>query len=234
MALQAESLTRRYGQIVALNEVSVTVNPSAILAVMGPSGSGKSTLIRLMACLEEPTAGSILLEDAVVSSPAAASAIWPAVTVVFQQLFLWPHLTLKANVLLPLRKHPRSDRERSLERAIELFDMAEFIDRYPNEVSGGQRQRAALARAFVVNPRYILLDEVTSALDLEQQDVLSGHLRELRRAQLGVLIVTHSLGFAESCADRAVCLRDGMVAAEGPASDLAASDSLIRQSLVQR
>lgn len=231
MTLTASGIGKTYGNVVALADVSITIDPGEIVAVMGPSGSGKSTLHRLLVCLEPPTSGTVNLDDDLVSSPVESHPIWPRVTAVFQQLFLWPHLTLRENIHLPLRRVEPAERSVRVREVIERFGMSGFIDRYPNEVSGGQRQRAALARAIAVKPAILLLDEVTSALDLEQQDILSDHLCQLRTLGLGIMVVTHSQSFAESCSNRVVCIRRGRVFSEGPSSDLANNKSPIRRAL---
>jgi polar amino acid transport system ATP-binding protein len=140
---------------------------------------------------------------------------WPRVTMVFQQLFLWPHLTLRENIRLPLERNNVSDSERRIEEYIRLFRMAHFIDRYPNEASLGQKQRVALARALALEPSYLLLDEITSALDVEQIGVILSHLQELRARGVGILIVTHLLGFARSAADKIVFLDEGKILQTG-------------------
>jgi ABC-type polar amino acid transport system ATPase subunit len=123
------------------------------------------------------------------------------VTVVFQQHFLWPHLTLRDNIGLPVKGRPGA--ARVVKEMLQLFQMETFADRFPNQVSLGQRQRAALARAFALEPRYILLDEITSALDVEQTATVMRYLLLLRSRGVGILIVTHLLGFAKQLMARA-------------------------------
>jgi ABC-type polar amino acid transport system ATPase subunit len=137
---------------------------------------------------------------------------------VFQQLFLWPHLTLRENILLPVRG--RVGAEERLEELMALFDMHHFIDRYPNETSGGQRQRAALARAVVLESQYVLLDEITSALDVEQTAKVLQCLEAMKQRGIGILLITHLLNFAKRAADHVVFLDGGEVIASGTADIL--------------
>jgi ABC-type polar amino acid transport system ATPase subunit len=140
---------------------------------------------------------------------------WPKVTVVFQQLFLWPHLTLQDNILLPARCRTQQGMEADLDALIEAFDMRDFIGRYPNQASFGQRQRVALARALMCRPRYLLLDEITSALDVEQIANVLSYLRNLRGKGIGIFVITHLLGFARSAADQVLFMADGEVVERG-------------------
>jgi ABC-type polar amino acid transport system ATPase subunit len=186
-----------------LHAVDISVTPGKITVLIGPSGSGKTTLVKALSLLDCPQSGAIIVDNETYTFPSTnvtTKAPWPKLTVVFQQHFLWPHLTLRENILLPLHKnHPGLS---SLRELIQVFGMEEFIDRYPNQVSMGQRQRAALARAFVLNPKYILLDEITSALDVEQASIVLSHLLELRKRGIGILIVTHHLAFARNLIER--------------------------------
>jgi len=128
---------------------------------------------------------------------------------------LWPHLTLRQNITLPLGKRLDQTAGHYLEHLIERFGMSEFIGRYPNQVSLGQRQRAALVRAMVLNPKYILLDEITSSLDVEQVASILSELRLMKDQGIGILLVTHLLHFAREAADSVVFLDNGRVIESG-------------------
>lgn len=194
--LIGERLSKRYGGAVALENVNIAVHPGKVTAVIGPSGSGKTSLVRGLSLLVPPDSGRITLDGTTYDLPVARTIVpppWPTVTVVFQQLFLWPHLTLRENILLGT--HRRGHSVGLLEEMIGMFGMHQFVDRHPNEVSVGQRQRAALARAVALRPTYILLDEITSALDVEQTSVILDYLLTLRERGIGLLVVTHMLNF---------------------------------------
>jgi ABC-type polar amino acid transport system ATPase subunit len=154
--------------------------------------------------------------------------------VVFQQLFLWPHLTLLDNIKLPHQLRNKHDQkierrtssdisdktneepeQRRLEDLIELFDMKDFVNRYPNEASLGQRQRAALVRALILQPRYLLLDEITSSLDVEQIAIILSYLKRLSKKGIGILIITHLLNFAREAADKVIFVDSGQIIESG-------------------
>lgn len=211
------------GRII-LNGINLTIAPGKITALIGPSGSGKTTLLKTLSFLEQPDSGSISLDGATYSFPQGKhwhpQKVWPHVTVVFQQHFLWPHLTLRQNITLPLKLHPTRrelNLDKNVDELIDLLDLAPFIDRYPNQASLGQRQRVALARALVLDPAYILLDEVTASLDVEQVSVILSHLQKLKSRGIGMLIITHLIGFAARAADQVVFLDDGKVIEFGDA-----------------
>lgn len=221
--LSATGISKSYGSVSAFRDVHLAVRPGRVTAVLGPSGAGKTTLLKCLALLENSDCGEIRVDDDRFRFPIMKgqqlSPPWPKLTVVFQQHFLWPHLTIRENILLPLGKRSSEDQDR-FDSLVDLFAMADFIGRYPNQASLGQRQRAALARAFMLNPKYILLDEITSALDVEQIHNLFLHLTELRRRSIGILLVTHHLGFARALVesgdgDEVIFLDDGAVVEQG-------------------
>lgn len=201
---------KRYGDVTILNGIDATISVEGITAIVGPSGAGKSTLLRMMAFLEGCDAGSILLEDGSVQYR-VGDAPWPAVTCVFQKQFLWPHLTLRQNIDLPMRDIGTVDRGNRLSALISEFGMDSFVDRYPNQVSGGQAQRAALARALGVDPSVLLLDEIHTGLDFENQELVNNRLRTLADSGVSIVVVSHSLNFVESFADRIVLIKDVQV-----------------------
>jgi ABC-type polar amino acid transport system ATPase subunit len=221
--MSGRNISKSFNGTEVLHGVDFDVRPGRISVLIGPSGSGKTTLIKALALLDPPTEGQVRLDGSTYDFPLEASERvqppWPDVTVVFQQHFLWPHLTLRKNILLPL-SHRLADGGRLVEDLISVFDMSEFIDRYPNEASVGQRQRAALARAFALEPRYILLDEITSALDVEQTGAVMKHLLGLRERGIGMLVVTHLLEFARRLVargegDTVYFIDDGKILASG-------------------
>jgi ABC-type polar amino acid transport system ATPase subunit len=221
--LIAQNITKSYGKNKVLDNVSISVLPGKISLLIGPSGSGKTTLLKCLAFLENPELGKIQFDTHEFVYPHGNVnkdfKPWPEITVVFQQHFLWPHLTIRDNILLPYkaRKLPIPDQ---FEQLVDLFEMDEFINRYPNQVSLGQRQRAALARALVLRPRYILLDEITSALDVEQVGKIITHLLEMRKQGIGILLITHQIGFAKNLlqageGDNISFLDDGVILQSG-------------------
>lgn len=218
--LEGIDLSKAYGQAKILTDINVKVEPGTITTVIGPSGCGKTTLLRSLALLDPPTSGRVSVDGQRFVFPRDGGnspfPIWPDVTVVFQQLFLWPHLTIRENAMLPLRTRGDANAHDKVDRIIQDFDISRFADRYPNQVSIGQRQLGALIRALALEPKYILLDEVTSALDVEYIALVLSCLKRLRSEGVGLLVVSHLLRFAQDSADQVVFLVDGQVMESGP------------------
>lgn len=199
----------------AVSEVSLAIEPGELLALVGPTGCGKTTLLRLIAGLEDPTAGRILLGDADVT---AAPPKDRDVAMVFQQHALYPHLTARENIAfgLKLRKHSRLEIERAVCEVAELLDLGDCLDRPPAELSGGQRQRVALARAIVRQPKVFLLDEPLSNLDAPMRVQVRAEIARLHR-QLGATMihVTHDQTEAMILGDRLAVMRAGVLQQAG-------------------
>jgi polar amino acid transport system ATP-binding protein len=221
--LTGKGLRKRFARHDVLNGVDACVPPGSITAIIGPSGGGKSTLLRAMALLDPPDAGTVEMDGTVYAFPSAANGKpmpWPLVTIVFQQLFLWPHLTLRDNIELPLRLRHVSPSDHEVDLLLARFELDAIADRYPNEVSIGQRQRGALVRALALRPRYLLLDEITSALDVEHVGRVLEQLMLERSRGMGVLLVTHLIGFARRAADTIFFMEHGAITEQGSASVL--------------
>ena len=223
--LVASNIRKSFGTQDVLRGVDVTLQPGSITVVIGPSGSGKTTLLRALSLLDPPTSGSISVDEKTYNFASGhttdlTSGPWPKLTVVFQQLFLWPHLTLRENITLVLQEHGKSEESVGLDELIKSFEMEEFIDRYPNEASLGQKQRAALVRALVLKPKYLLLDEITSALDVEHVAKVLEQLQRLRTDGIGIFVITHLIRFAHRAADQVLFFDNGTVVESGPPSIL--------------
>ena len=212
--------------VAILDDVSVEVPSGKVVAVIGPSGAGKTTLVRTLSLLDPPDSGVVVVDGSAeyryplarTTKPPASP--WPDVTVVFQSLFLFPHLTLRENILLPARREARNTRTASMAPLVESLDLVQVLDRYPSEASLGQQQRAALVRALALRPRYLLLDEVTSALDVEQVGAVTRVLFDAARSGVGILVVTHLLGFARRVAERFLFMDHGRILEAGSAEML--------------
>lgn len=222
--LLAQGVRKSFGDKEILKGVDMAIAPGQITCLIGPSGTGKTTLLRALAFLDYPTGGAIAVEDKTYDFPLSKGveviAPWPYVTAVFQSLFLWPHLTLRENIMLPARNR-NENAEKDVEGLINLFEMKGFVDKYPNQASLGQRQRVAMARALILNPRYILLDEITSALDVEQTARILTKLTHLKERNIGVFLITHAIGFAERAADQIIFMDGGRIAEIGAPEILA-------------
>lgn len=212
----ANNLVKMIDNRKIIDSVSLTLDFSQITVLIGPSGSGKTTLIKLLSCLEKPTSGEIIFEGNVISNKnyKMADMLYPKINVVFQNLFLWPHLTNRQNILLSLRD--KSDKKEDLfDELVGTFLLTEFLDKYPNQCSVGQRQRIALARALILEPKYLFLDEITSALDIEHTGIILKYLKKLRDGGTSILLVTHFLMFAQKAADHIIFLESGRIRDEG-------------------
>lgn len=217
--LSGKKLTKTYDGREVLHGVNIKIEPGKITSLIGPSGSGKTTLLKVLSMLDLPQSGSVTIDDKNYIFPSRGKKIippWPEVSVVFQQLFIWPHLTLRQNIELPLDvRGVLQENQQHLEELYETFSMREFIDRYPNQASLGQRQRVALVRALALRPKYLLLDEITSSLDVEQSEIILSHLAIIKKQGVGIIMVAHDIDFALSNADMVCFLEDGKIVKHG-------------------
>jgi len=213
IALELRGLTKRYpgADRDALRGVSLRVEAGEIVGLVGGSGAGKSTLLRLIAGLETPSAGTIIIGGRVVCD--GNRSVPPerrGVGLVFQDYALFPHLTVEGNVGFGLHRMPRGRRRDRVREVLELVGLADLAGRYPHQLSGGQQQRVALARALAPEPAVLLLDEPFSNLDALLKPALRDELASiLRRARTTTLVVVHDHEDVVSLADRVAILRDG-------------------------
>ncbi|CAA9528228.1 MAG: ABC transporter, ATP-binding protein (cluster 3, basic aa/glutamine/opines) [uncultured Thermoleophilia bacterium] len=218
--LRLEGVEKRFGPAHVLRGIDLEVREHEVVALIGASGSGKSTLLRCVNLLEPVSAGRIALGGAEITRRGAPlDAVRREVGIVFQSFNLFPHLTVLRNVTLAPREVLGLSRREAEERARELLErigLWEKRDAYPDRLSGGQQQRAAIARALAMQPRLMLLDEVTSALDPELVGDVLDLVRELARGGMTMLLATHEMGFAREVADRVCFLDAGRILEEGP------------------
>ncbi len=222
---EVRSLSKSYGATRALCDVSFAVTAGEHLAVLGPSGSGKSTVLRLLAGLEAPDAGLVLLNDIPVSEPGRI-LLAPhrrGISMVFQDLALWPNLSAHANVMMGLSglALSRSEARERTREALSLCGIEDLAERKPGAMSGGQQQRVALARAVAVRPAFLLMDEPYAGLDLVLKMRLLPEVRALAALQeMTVILVTHDPSEAMSLCRSAVVLDQGRIVEAGPLTDL--------------
>jgi len=211
MSIQVRSVSKRFGSFQALEDVSLDVDSGALTALLGPSGSGKSTLLRIIAGLELPDSGEILLEGADVTlSPPQQRGIG----FVFQHYAAFKHMTVRNNIAfgLKIRKRPRGEIRARVDELLELVQLRGFGDRYPAQLSGGQRQRMALARALAPEPTVLLLDEPFGALDARVRSELRAWLRRLHdETRTTTVFVTHDQEEAMDVADRVAVMNKGRI-----------------------
>lgn len=212
--------TRR-GSHVALDNVSLDIDPAEFVVLLGPSGCGKTTLLRCIAGLEEPDSGEILIDGKVVFSSRDGIYVPPEkrnLSMVFQSYALWPHLSVLENVIYPIRNSGKSQREAAplAQEALEKVGLGKFSAAYPGQLSGGQQQRVAIARALAMHPSIMLFDEPTSALDPELVgEVLSVIKRLAGEHDLTMLLVTHEMQFAKQFSDRVCFFDQGRIVEQG-------------------
>ena len=214
-ALHVSGLRKLYGDVVALDRVTLTAPAGGILALLGPSGSGKTTILMTVAGFETPDEGSIRFDDRDITRLAPHRR---GIGMVFQRYALFPHMTVAENVAYPLRQRgvSRADRDIQVRGALDLVQLGNFGGRLPAQLSGGQQQRIALARALVYRPPVLLLDEPLGALDRKLREQLQIEIKQLQR-RLGttMVLVTHDQQEALSMADHVVLLRSGRIEQAG-------------------
>jgi iron(III) transport system ATP-binding protein len=220
-----ERVSRRFGSLLALDDVSVDVGMGELLSLLGPSGSGKSTLLRIVAGVERPTtgrvtiAGAVVVHDTVFVEPETRQ-----VGMVFQDYALFPHLTVAANVAFGLSRRPASERDRIVGSMLERVGLSRYASKYPHMLSGGERQRVALARALAPAPRVLLMDEPFSGLDGRLRDeVRRETLTLLRESKTTTVVVTHDPLEAIGMGGRIALLRGGRLLQCGSPEELYAA-----------
>ncbi len=222
--LRLIEVTKRYGERVILDGVSLDVAAGEFVALLGPSGCGKTTALRLIAGLETPDAGEIWIADKRVASDGRNLAPPRArgVGFVFQDLALWPHLTVSGSLdfVLACAKVPKRERAKRITEMLRLVRIERFAGSHPGQLSGGEQQRAALARALIGRPRLLLLDEPMSSLDADLKTDLLKELAGLQRS-LGVtaMYVTHDQAEARTVAHRIISMREGRIEQAGSADE---------------
>jgi sulfate transport system ATP-binding protein len=211
VAIEARDITKRFGDYTALEDVTVVVPDGSLTALLGPSGSGKSTLLRVIAGLEVPDAGRVLIEGEDVTREPARTR---EVGFVFQHYAAFKHMSVADNVAfgLRVRKRPKAEIRARVAELLELVGLAHLGKRYPSQLSGGQRQRMALARALAVEPRVLLLDEPFGALDARVREELRAWLRRLHdEVHVTTIFVTHDQEEAMEIAEQIVVVNDGRI-----------------------
>jgi polar amino acid transport system ATP-binding protein len=222
--LALRDVSKRFGTHVALDAVSLEVEIGEVVAIIGRSGSGKSTLLRCVNGLEIPDAGTIEFNGKVLArGRRGLMALRREIGIVFQSYNLFPHLSVERNITLA----PTVAKGLALEEAVRLahealrqVDLEDKIAAYPAQLSGGQQQRVAIARALAMEPRLMLFDEITSALDPELIGEVISVLEKLAAGGMTMMLVTHEMGFARRAADTVVFMHHGRIWEKGPPEDL--------------
>jgi len=228
--LFADRVTKRFGEVVAVSSLSLSVEQGQFLTILGPSGCGKTTLLRMMAGFEEPTSGRIYIDGQLLGYREAdgrlteepegrVAAVRASIGLVFQRFNLFPHLTALGNVIeapIHVRHLPRQRAVEEGVRVLQKVGLGDKLNVYPSQLSGGQQQRVAIARALAMEPKLMLFDEPTSALDPELVGEVLEVMRELAAEGMTMVVVSHEMGFAREVADRMALMDGGQILEEGP------------------
>ena len=216
--------SRVSGKIKALDGVSTQIHHGEVVVIVGPSGSGKSTFLRCMNLLEIPTDGQILFKDVDITDKKVDINIHrQKMGMVFQHFNLFPHMTVLENMTLApvhLLKQSKEEAEAKAMQLLQRVGLADRADAYPSQLSGGQKQRIAIVRALAMEPEVMLFDEPTSALDPEMVGEVLEVMKELAKAGMTMVCVTHEMGFAKEVANRVVFMADGKILEEGTPAEI--------------
>ena len=220
VTLRADNVCKSFGDNEVLRGIDLEVGEGEVVCLIGASGSGKSTLLRCLNLLEQVDDGDVWLEDLEITDPRVdVDRVRQRIGIVFQAYNLFPHLSVLSNITLAQMKAGDRSRSEATERALALLRTIGLDDKataYPDSLSGGQQQRVALVRAIAMEPKVLLLDEITSALDpMLVGDVLD-IIRSLRADGMTIVMATHEMTFAREIADRIVFLADGLIEESGP------------------
>ena len=218
--VKVENLTKEFGQVTAVNDINLTVEDGEFLVLLGPSGCGKSTLLRMIAGLEFPTYGRIIIGEKDVTRVIPKER---DISMVFQNYALYPHMTIGENIKFPLesRGYKKNEIEQKLKWASELLKISDLMDRKPVETSGGQRQRTALARALVRDPAAFLMDEPLSNLDAKLRHSAREEIRQFQnQVKITTIYVTHDQVEAMGLGDRIVIMEDGIIKQMGTPKEI--------------
>ena len=213
--INVENLSKNFGNLKVLKNISTTINKGEIISIIGPSGSGKSTFLRCINKLEEPTEGHIYIDDMdLMDKNTDINKIRERVGMVFQHFNLFPNMTVLENLTLSptiVKKESKEEEEKYALYLLQKVDLSDKANSYPNQLSGGQKQRIAIARALAMKPEVILFDEPTSALDPEMIKEVLDVMRNLAKEGMTMLIVTHEMGFARNVGNRILFMDNGEI-----------------------
>ena len=222
--IEVRNLTKRFGQLTVLNDISTSFAAKEVVSVIGPSGGGKSTFLRCLNLLETPTSGEIIFDGVnICDKKTDINLHRQKMGMVFQQFNLFENMNVLRNLTIApmkIRKMSREEAETKAEELVRRVGLSDKLTAYPSQLSGGQKQRIAIVRALMMNPEVMLFDEPTSALDPEMVKEVLHVIEELTRSGMTILIVTHEMGFAREVSDRVLFISDGIIKEEGPPNQI--------------
>jgi len=227
--LDVRGLRKSFGGTEVLKGIDLAVEPQELVFIIGPSGAGKSTFLRCLNRLEEPTSGSIFVDGIDLLDPKTdINAMRRRIGMVFQAFNLYPHMTALGNVTLALRKVMGLSNAQAETIGLAALDRVGLKDKakaYPNELSGGQQQLVAIARAIALEPKVMLFDEPTSALDPELVGSVLAVMRDLQASGMTMVVASHEMRFAREAAHRVVFMEDGLIRDQGPPAKIFGEDA---------
>jgi ABC-type polar amino acid transport system ATPase subunit len=230
--LKITNLHKSFGANEVLKGIDLDVMKGQLVFMIGPSGSGKSTLLRCCNRLEEPSAGSILVDqEDITAASADLNRIRQNIGMVFQHFNLYRHMSVLQNVTLALRKVQKLSKEHANERGLEALKRVGLVEKasaFPDQLSGGQQQRVGIARSLALRPKVVLFDEPTSALDPELVGDVLNVMRELKDDGMTMLVVSHEMGFARAAADHVVFMDVGKIVEQGTPQQIFGAPTHVR------
>ncbi|EGL81703.1 ectoine/hydroxyectoine ABC transporter, ATP-binding protein [Caldalkalibacillus thermarum TA2.A1] len=245
-----QKVSKTFGDVEVLKQIDLEIAPGEKVALIGPSGSGKTTLARMLMTLEKPTSGMIEVDGELLWHRKVKGKVVPAnekhlrrvrqkIGMVFQQYNLFPHMTILKNCIeapIHVQGVPKEEAVQRATAMLERVGMGDKLDAYPSQLSGGQQQRVAIARAVVMEPKVMLFDEVTSALDPELVGEVLEVIKDLaREGRMAMMLITHEMDFAYEVADRVVFMDQGYIVEEGPPQEVLENPQTKRlQSFLRR
>ncbi|QUB96246.1 amino acid ABC transporter ATP-binding protein [Leptotrichia sp. oral taxon 218] len=221
--IEVKNLRKNFGKNEVLHDINLTVNRGEVVSLIGPSGSGKSTILRCIIDLETITDGDIFIEGKNLKDKKLKKEILLKTGMVFQSFNLFPHMTVRNNIVRTLKlvkKSSVSEATKIVKEVLEVVGLADKIDNFPSELSGGQRQRVAIARALALRPDILLFDEPTSALDPELVKEVLDIIRKLKNEKITMLIVSHEMNFVKEISDKVVVLENGKILEKGTSKQI--------------
>ena len=216
--IELKDVRKSFGKNEVLKGINLQIDKGEVVVIIGPSGSGKSTVLRTMNYLEEPTSGHVIVDGMDLSDKNKLNAVRTEVGMVFQNFYLFPHMTVLDNLILAPVNVRKTDKKEAQDIAMKLLERVGLADKaqmYPDSLSGGQKQRVAIARALAMKPKVMLFDEPTSALDPEMVREVLDVMKSLADEGMTMVIVTHEMGFAKEVADRVLFVDGGQILEDG-------------------